>query len=151
MNEVGVMARAAGGGRKSAAGLSVAPVTNSLKKIEPPPELTGEYARSIWSLQSAILIERQVLTSDHVPLLLAYCNSFELMIECDRRITADGLTVVSLQGAEKKHPAISARQDAIGAMVRIGSLLGLDPTSYRRMNGPSGNSDDSGNPFDEFV
>ena len=51
----------------------------------------------------------------------------------------------------KKHPAVAVRQDALSTLVRVGSLLGLDPTSYRRLMGGGGGGDPEGdNEFRTF-
>ena len=92
------------------------------------------------------------MTLDHAPLLLAYCNSFSLYLEAELAVAEEGLTVFSAQGGPKKNPTVNVRQDALASMVRIGSLLGLDPLSHRRMSGgdSNGNGDDE-NEFSEFL
>lgn len=147
------MVRAVGGGRKKGkANLPTASKATALKKVDAPDELRDDNALSIWEMQSQVLIERGILSIDHCPLLMAYCNSFSLYLEAEKVIIDDGLTVSSAQGGEKKHPAINARQDALNSMIRIGSLLGLDPMSYSRMSGGGGKSDqEDGNEFSEFA
>lgn len=147
------MARAAGGGRKAGKNtLPSAPAHEALVKIDPPDQLRDESALAIWQTQSRVLMDRQLLTIDHGPLLLAYCNSFSLYLEAEQAISDQGLTVFSAKGGPKKNPIVNVRQDALASMVRIGSLLGLDPLSMRRMTGgSSGDKDGNENEFSEFL
>lgn len=143
------MARASGGGRKPGKDL-LAPLADALTEIPPPDELLDDNARAVWHTQSRVLIERKLLTIDQAPILLAYCNSFALMLKADLIIQREGLTVYTASGGEKKHPALNARNDAISSLTRIGSLLGFDPTSYRRIMGGSDKSSSGDNEFSEF-
>lgn len=147
------MVRATGGGRKSGKNtLPSAPAHEALVKIDPPDELRDDNAMAIWQTQSRVLMDRKLLTIDHGPLLLAYCNSFSLYLEAEQAISAEGLTVYSAKGGPKKNPSVNVRQDALASMVRIGSLLGLDPLSIRRMTGGgSGDKDGNENEFSEFL
>lgn len=131
------MTRAAGGGRKSA-GTALTLPPDATTEIQKPKELRDGYAEQMWDTLIPVLRERHQLTVAVGPLLLAYCNSFSRMLEAEAMVMKQGLTVVGGSGGEKKHPALNAVQDAINAMARIGSLLGLDPLSYRRLAGPSG-------------
>ncbi|MGR5165191.1 phage terminase small subunit P27 family [Vibrio owensii] len=147
------MARAAGGGRKAGKNtLPSAPAHEALVKIDPPDQLRDDSALAIWQTQSRVLMDRKLLTIDHAPLLLAYCNSFSLYLEAEQAISDEGLTVFSAKGGPKKNPSVNVRQDALASMVRIGSLLGLDPLSMRRMTGgSSGDKDGNENEFSEFL
>jgi hypothetical protein len=74
--------------------------------------------------QSKILIDRGVFELEDAPVLLAYCNAFHLMLEAERVIAKDGMTVSSEMGGLKKHPAINVRNDSVSQLARLGSLLG---------------------------
>ncbi|WP_202598524.1 MULTISPECIES: phage terminase small subunit P27 family [unclassified Vibrio] len=147
------MTRAAGGGRKSGKStLPSAPAHEAMTKAPPPDELRDDNAVAIWKTQTKVLIERRILTVDHLPLLMAYCNSFSLYLEAEAAITEGGMTVYSAKGGPKKNPVVNVRQDALSALVRIGSLLGLDPLSFRRMTGGGGGGNEEGdNEFAEFL
>ena len=82
--------------------------------------------------------------------MLAYCDSFALYLTAKKMIKEDGITTPTESGI-KKHPAVAVRQDALSTLVRVGSLLGLDPTSYRRLMGGGGGGDPEGdNEFRTF-
>lgn len=143
------MVRAVGGGRKSGVDLPAATDEQLLRKVpKAPDELIDQNAILIWKTQARVLIDRKILTEDHLPLLLAYCNSFALMLQAEALLKC-GIIANTKEGI-KKHPAMNVRQDAISSLVRIGSLLGLDPTSYRRMMGGGGDGDGE-NPFAAFA
>ncbi|MCL1126720.1 phage terminase small subunit P27 family [Shewanella surugensis] len=144
--------RASGGGSKNKnAKESITPANEKLTKIEPHSSLRDEYAIDIWNTQSEILIQRGVMTLADAAILLVYCNSFSLYLESELLITKDGITVVSPMGGEKKHPAVNVRQDALAAMLRTGSLLGLDPLSRTKLLGGGGGNGSGDNEFSEFT
>lgn len=146
------MTRAAGGGRKGGKQLaSTAPSCELITRIDPPDELIDDNAVSIWQTTSKILIERKLLTLDHAPMLMSYCNSFSRYLEAEEILSDQGLTIATASGGEKKHPAMNVRQDALSSMTRLGSLLGLDPLSRARLSGGTGgDGDDGANEFEEF-
>ena len=119
---MGSAVRSSGGGRKRNLPTGQ---TSKLTRIAPPPELMGDVAIRLWKTQSKILIERGVFEVEDAPILLAYCNAFHLMIEAEKVIAKEGLTVSSEMGGEKKHPAINVRNDSVSQVARLGSLLGL--------------------------
>lgn len=143
--------RATGAGRKPGSNLPAAvPDDQLLKKVpKAPDELMDDNAILIWKSQARVLIDRKVLTEDLLALLLAYCNSFAIMLKADKVISDEGLISYGEHG-EKKHPALNARADAISALVRIGSLLGLDPMSHRRLVGVPGSEGGGGGEWGEF-
>lgn len=143
------MTRAAGGGRKGGDNLPAVANQHLLRKVpKAPDELMDDSARLIWQTQARVLIDRGLLTTDHLPLLMGYCNSFALMLKADAMLVDQTIIAATKEGF-KKHPAMNVRQDAISCMVRIGSLLGLDPTSHRRLLGGGGGADPD-NEFGEF-
>lgn len=146
--------RASGGGRKRK---TTAKHKSSLTRIAPPDELIDETAVRIWKTQSKILIERGTFELEDAPLLVAYCNSFALMLKAELKITDwaaedGGMVVETADGSIKKNPHVGVRNDCIAQLTRTGSLLGLDPLTRLRMLGAGNNDGDSdeGNEFDEF-
>lgn len=147
------MTRAAGGGRRKGGDLPVAVPSNQL--LTRAPKVPDEFAESptatsIWKQTVKILIDRQHLTADHLPLVFTYCDSFDLYLRARKAIADEGF-VANTEFGIKKHPAVAVRQDALSSLLRAGSLLGLDPMSYRRlMVGGGAGSGDGGNEFEEF-
>ncbi len=146
--------RASGGGRKRK---TTTQHKSSLTRVAPPEELIDQTAVRIWKTQSKVLIERGTFEIEDAPLLVAYCNSFALMLQAEMMITDTqaengGLVVPTSDGSIKKSPYVNVRNDAISQLTRTGSLLGLDPLTRIRMMG-AGSGDDGnneGNEFDEF-
>lgn len=147
--------RASGGGRKQK---TQSQHKSSLTRIAPPPELVDEMAIKIWKTQSRILIERGTFELEDAPLLVAYSNSFALMLRAeaiinDQEHANGGMVVPTSDGSIKKSPYVNVRNDCIAQLTRTGSLLGLDPLTRLRMLGAGGGNDDGnsgGNEFDEF-
>lgn len=146
--------RASGGGRKRK---TTTQHKSSLTRINPPDELIDPTAVKVWKTQSKVLIERGTFEVEDAPLLVAYCNSFALMLQAEAMIADQmaengGLVVPTADGSIKKSPYVNVRNDAISQLTRTGSLLGLDPLTRIRMMGAGSNDSDSdeGNEFDEF-
>lgn len=145
--------RASGGGRKPK---TTSQHQSSLTRIAPPDELVDDTAIRIWKTQSKILIERGTFELEDAPLLVAYCNSFAMMLEAEKKImdkAADdgGMAIPTADGSWKKSPYVGVRNDCISQLTRTGSLLGLDPLTRIRMLGAGNNgSDEGGSEFDEF-
>ena len=146
------MTRAAGGGRPTGGDLPAVASDQLITRAPPVPEDLQDSApaAALWKQTIKILINRKQLTGDHLPLVLAYCDSFDLYLTAKKMIKEDGITTPAESGI-KKHPAVAVRQDALSTLVRVGSLLGLDPTSYRRLMGGGGGGDPEGdNEFRTF-
>ncbi|WP_110685086.1 phage terminase small subunit P27 family [Salinicola aestuarinus] len=141
--------RASGGGRK--------PKTNSQKKssitrINPPDELMGDAARRIWKQQSKVLIDRGSFEIEDAPLLQAYCNAWQMMLDAEVRIAKEGMTIPTADGSEKMHPVVNVRDKSVQQLSRLGSLLGLDPLTRMRMlgAGSGGDGEQGKNEFEGF-
>ncbi|NWN92286.1 phage terminase small subunit P27 family [Marinobacter adhaerens] len=146
--------RASGGGRKRKTSDKH---KSSLTRINPPDELIDQVAVRVWKTQSKVLIERGTFEIEDAPLLVAYCNSFALMLQAEAMITDKeaehgGLAVPTSDGSIKKSPYVNVRADAISHLTRTGSLLGLDPLTRIRMMGAGSGGDEpgEGNEFDRF-
>tara|TARA_R110001583_G_scaffold21308_3_gene80864 strand:+ start:17762 stop:18199 length:438 start_codon:yes stop_codon:yes gene_type:complete len=141
--------RAAGGGRKKKdALLSVGDPT--LTRVAPPEQCRDEHAKNIWKAQSKLMIERGTLSREDLPILVAYCNAWSLMIQSQDDM-AKTLYSSTADGGEKVHPSVNINKIAVGQLKMLGSLLGLDPLSRSRVVGGSASPDpESDNPFDEF-
>ena len=104
---MGTAVRSSGGGRKRNLPSNL---KSKLTRIAPPDELMSDIAIRIWKTQSKILIERGVFDLEDAPLLLAYCNAFHLMVEAEKVIAKDGLTVSSEMGGGEKTPCSQCPQ-----------------------------------------
>ena len=144
--------RASGAGRKRK---TTAQHKSSLTRIAPPGELLDQQAVRLWKTQSKVLIDRGTFEIEDAPLLVAYCNSFSLMLQAEMKI-ADasaedgGMTVPTADGSWKKSPYIGVRNDCISQLGRLGSLLGLDPLTRIRMLGGGKDDENTANEFNEF-
>ena len=144
--------RASGAGRKRKTNTQH---QSSLTRISPPDELIDAQAVRLWKTQSKVLIDRGTFEIEDAPLLVAYCNSFSLMLKAELKIADDsaedgGMTVPTADGSWKKSPYIGVRNDCISQLGRLGSLLGLDPLTRIRMMGSGKSDDNEENEFNEF-
>lgn len=139
--------RASGGGRKRK---SLGTQKSSITRINPPDELMGDAARRIWKQQSKVLIDRGTFEIEDAPLLQAYCNAWQLMLDAEIRIASEGLTVPTADGSEKMHPVVNVRDKSVQQLSRLGSLLGLDPLTRMRMLGAGSGNGEGGEGENEF-
>ncbi len=141
--------RASGGGRKRK---SLGTQKSTITRINPPDELMGDAARKIWKQQSKVLIDRGTFEVEDAPLLQAYCNAWQMMLDAEARIANEGVTIPTADGSQKMHPVVNVRDKSVQQLSRLGSLLGLDPlTRIRMMSAGSGDDgNNEGNEFDEF-
>ena len=142
--------RAAGAGRKkNDALLSVG--DPSLTRVAPPEQCRDENSINLWKAQSKIMISRGTLSREDLPILVAYCNAWSLMLETQEDM-ATTLYSSTADGGEKVHPSVNINKIAVGQLKMLGSLLGLDPLSRSRVVGAglSGKGEEEGNEFDEF-
>lgn len=141
--------RASGGGRKPK---TTSQHKSSLTRINPPEELVGPHAVKMWKQQSKVLIDRGTFEIEDAPLLQAYCNAFQRMLDADIEINKQGLTVLTGDGSTKMNPVINAHSKYAQQFSRFGSLLGLDPLTRLRMLGAGSGEGggEEGNEFDEF-
>jgi P27 family predicted phage terminase small subunit len=143
--------RAAGGGRKkNDALLSVGDPT--LTRVAPPEQCRDENSINVWKSQSKIMISRGTLSREDLPILVAYCNAWSLMLETQKDM-ATTLYSSTADGGEKVHPSVNINKIAVGQLKMLGSLLGLDPLSRARIvgTGLNGKGEEEGNEFDEFM
>jgi len=142
--------RAAGAGRnKKDALISVG--DPSITRVAPPDECRDEHAVNLWKAQSKIMISRGTLAREDLPILVAYCNAWSLMIQTQKDMDST-LYSATADGGEKVHPSVNINKIAVGQLKMLGSLLGLDPLSRARVvgSGLSGKGEEEGNEFDEF-
>jgi P27 family predicted phage terminase small subunit len=142
--------RAAGAGRKkNGALLSVGDPT--ITRVAPPAECRDEKAVNIWKSQSKIMIAQGTLSGEDLPILVAYCNAWSLMLQTQKDMEKT-LYSSTADGGEKVHPSVNINKIAVGQLKMLGSLLGLDPLSRSRVVGTGlhGKGEEEGNEFDEF-
>ncbi len=142
--------RAAGGGRKkNDALLSVGDPT--LTRVAPPEQCRDENAIALWKAQSKIMISRGTLSREDLPILVAYCNAWSVMLQTQEDM-ANTLYSSTADGGEKVHPSVNINKIAVGQLKMLGSLLGLDPLSRSRVvgTGLNGKGGEDENEFDEF-
>lgn len=142
--------RAAGGGRKKNDAL-ISVGDPSITRIAPPDECRDENAIKIWKEQSKIMISRGTLSREDLPILVAYCNAWSLMLESQKDMAVT-LYSETADGGEKVHPSVNINKIAVSQLKMLGSLLGLDPLSRSRVvgTGLNGKGEEEENEFNEF-
>lgn len=101
---------------------------------EPPDWLAGE-ARAAWDRLVPMLMERGVLTRADASALACLSIAWGRLAEAEAVIAREGLTVTTITGGVKQHPAVQISAAAWGQVVRGCALFGLDPADRSSVTG----------------
>lgn len=109
------MTRAAGGGRPTGGDLPAVASDQLITRAPPVPEDLQDSApaAALWKQTIKILINRKQLTGDHLPLVLAYCDSFALYLTAKKMIKEDG---------SPRRPRVASRSTRRSLCVRMRCL-----------------------------
>jgi len=133
------------------------PGKRALNKNEPdfsrltdvePPEWMPEIAQKMWQTLIPDLLANDILTVPDLHNVESFCMAYCRWREAEQDINVNGITIKT-EKTVIKNPSVTVVNEAKRQMVQFGSLLGLDPSSRQRLMGPK-QSNDSGNPFDDF-
>ena len=124
------------------------PRFTTLTDIDAPAWLDG-YALTMWQTIMPELLAAQILTIPDVANVEAYCMAYKMWRKAEEDIDDNGITVRTVQGGTAKNPAVTVVNEAKKQMMQFGALLGLDPSSRSRLQGPPKDGP-KGNPFDDL-
>ena len=114
------------------------PQFDAVTNVEAPESLTGfKYAVEQWDTLAPQLCTRGVMTVADLWNLEAFCLAYSVY-----RISmeeANGQpTIMQDNGTMKKHPALSAANEARVQMQSFGAVLGIDPANRTKIIAPNG-------------
>lgn len=118
---------------------------------DPPSDFTQEQQDYWWETVGASPAE--LITEADRPALEQLCIARSIADDCARQLEKDGSVVTLPNGIMAVHPAaklLRTQQSVIGSMA---SLLGLTPTTRRRIKRPESHSDEQfeENPFAKWT
>lgn len=112
------------------------PQFETLSHVDAPEHLSEfEYALECWETYCPVLCGSGVLTVGDLWNLEAFCiaySTYRLSMEEAR----GQITVMQENGTMKKHPALSAANEALRQMISLGAVLGLDPANRSKIMAP---------------
>lgn len=124
------------------------PEFGAIKNIDCPDWLVG-YGRELWVHLAPLLCEQKVLQASDIQNLEAYCAAYGRFRIGEESVARDGITVETPMGGIVKNPAVTVVNEALRQMASYGGLLGLDPSSRQRLQGPDKKG--GGNPFADLL
>ncbi|GAA0493666.1 phage terminase small subunit P27 family [Pigmentiphaga daeguensis] len=120
------------------------PNFGAVVNIDPPEWLEGP-GRELWEHLAPLLCAQKILQATDIQNLEAYCAAYGRFRAGQADIARHGITVAGAQGGVVKNPAATIINEALKQMATYGAMLGLDPSSRQRLQGPKKRGD--GNPF----
>ena len=112
--------------RKSRAELSIPHLVGDDYEIEappPPPPVHLSEATKAWWVE---ITSEFVLKSHHCRVLEIACDAWDEMVAARMVVQKEGLTVSTVQGGDKPHPATSIERDCRAAFLKALRELDLD-------------------------
>lgn len=107
-------------------------MTAKKKNLHTPPSFLDPIAKSVWKERIPQLLERGDIQDADLIHLELYCVNYSLFRAAVEDIHKNGFSIVNSQGTQSRTPALSAKADAEKVMVKMSSLLGVDPVSRRK-------------------
>lgn len=112
------------------------PQPSDFDPANPFSEETDLEAWKMWEFLVPELTERYGVGKGERGLVQAYCVFYQRALRADDEIETSTLTVTDDNGAIKVNPLVKISESSWDRVVSLGSKLGLDPISRRRIRAP---------------
>ena len=104
------------------------------RRAPSPPEWLSEDARGEWHRVAKVLISTRVLTETDLMALAAYCDAYARWREARKLLEDQGLTVDTMMGGTKVHPAWTIANQSMSQMRAFMAEFGMTPSSRSRVH-----------------
>lgn len=104
------------------------PKPRALESLAAPARLKDKAARAAWKRVAPELARMRVLSEADVEALVLYCETFATWDQARAEVRAQGVTIDTAQGL-KKHPALTAMNEATTQMRTLLAQFGMTPAS----------------------
>lgn len=118
-----------------------------ISDVDAPAHL-DELATECWNTYAPLLCGQSVLCITDLHNLEIFCCAYSGYRKSIAE-AADQITVMQENGTIKKNPALSAANEFITQMTKVGALLGLSPADRSRIMAPK--SKEESNPFASLL
>lgn len=105
------------------------------------PEWLNEDAKLEWDRLLPELDSSGILQTVDMAVFAGYCDSLSMWKRSNKMIEKEGLTIETMQGGLKTHPAVSIRDKALEKMKSFAVEFGFTPASRSRVNMPDKEKD----------
>jgi P27 family predicted phage terminase small subunit len=102
-------------------------------EMPPPPGFLDDVAVMEWNRIAPELIEKQLLTVADMAAFTLYCLNVARVVAAERLITKEGLTVWTLNGGPKAHPAVLIARQCGAEVRKFAQEFGLTPSARTRV------------------
>lgn len=114
------------------------------------PDWLSPDARDVWAFVAGWLGD--VIEEGDIPLMSLYCETYAQFVAASKRIKSEGLTLQGRDGGVVRHPLCSVVAGYRASLIKLGTLLGLDPAARSRLRWAIDEvAEPDPDPFDEFV
>jgi P27 family predicted phage terminase small subunit len=111
---------------------------SSAGAIGDPPAWLDDVAKAEFSRIVTALKDLDLLHATDKAVLTSYAANYSRFVAAEEKVNREGtvIEVVGSQGQSKwiKHPALMVSSEAQKAMIRAGSLIGLNPVDRKRLS-----------------
>lgn len=121
---------------------------NGVAEAPEPPEHLSEQAQAEWRRLAPIVAAQNTLTQADLRGFEILCDTLAAIVEAQKVIAAEGLTIVTARGGVRSHPAIKTLESARAHAIRMLNDYGLTPRARNHVE-PT-NDPDPKNPFAEL-
>lgn len=104
------------------------------RRAPSPPEWLSDDARGEWHRVARVLISTRVLTETDLTALAAYCDAYGRWREARKLLEDQGLTVETMMGGTKVHPAWTIANQSMSQMRAFMAEFGMTPSSRSRVH-----------------
>lgn len=89
-----------------------------------------------WKRLVPILDDLGILSTLDEGVLAGFCASYARMVEAEREVTRDGVTIEGYRGSRVKHPALQIVRDSRSTLLSFARELGLTPKARELLSMP---------------
>jgi len=100
------------------------------------PEWLNTDAKKEWKRLLPDLEMSGILRQVDMAVFAGYCDNYAMWKKASELIEVEGLTIETMQGGLKAHPATAIRDKALEKMKSFAVEFGFTPASRSRVNGP---------------
>ena len=107
---------------------------------DPPKWLKGE-GLAEWKRKAPLLYQQGTLSLIDDMLLAAYCRTYQLFREAEKKLTKQKLILKRKNGSDMKNPLVVIMNEALDRPTKIGTELGIGASSRSGINLPKSKSE----------
>lgn len=130
---------------------------NGAKKVTRPkpkkptvPDWLSPAARLVWKHTLKAMAEFDILDKVDGEALAIYCDAVEKVRTLNKKINAEGFTIIGAKGIEVVSPYVTASQKYTALIMQYADKLGISADSRARLANKLGNEDEDDDDADMF-